>query len=83
MISTTLVVSGMSCGHCVQSISDELRGVDGVTAVEVDLQTGRVTVGSTGELPEPEVRAAVENAGYEVTAWSGAVGADSAPHPVP
>lgn len=75
MTSTTFTVSGMTCGHCVQSITTELRGVDGVTEVAVDLPTGQVTVGSAGELTEAEVRAAVAEAGYEVTSWPSVTGA--------
>ncbi|MGH3860554.1 heavy-metal-associated domain-containing protein [Actinokineospora sp.] len=66
--STTYTVTGMTCGHCVQSVRDEVGRIDGVTSVKVDLPTGAVTVESIRDLAEAEVRAAVEEAGYELTA---------------
>ncbi|MBC6450882.1 heavy-metal-associated domain-containing protein [Actinokineospora xionganensis] len=66
--STTYTVTGMTCGHCVQSVRDEVGRIDGVTSVKVDLPTGAVTVESDRDLAEAEVRAAVEEAGYELTA---------------
>lgn len=66
--STTYTVTGMTCGHCVQSVRDEVGRIDGVTSVKVDLPTGAVTVESVRDLAEAEVRAAVEEAGYELTA---------------
>ncbi|SDH50859.1 copper ion binding protein [Actinokineospora alba] len=66
--STTYTVTGMTCGHCVQSVRDEVGRIDGVTSVKVDLPTGAVTVESTRDLAEAEVRAAVAEAGYELTA---------------
>jgi len=66
--STTYTVTGMTCGHCVQSVRDEVGRIDGVTSVKVDLPTGAVTVESIRDLAEAEVRVAVEEAGYELTA---------------
>ncbi|MFF0306518.1 heavy-metal-associated domain-containing protein [Streptosporangium sp. NPDC004379] len=56
-------VSGMTCGHCVSSVSGEIGKVGGVTGVAVDLPTGAVTVSGSGFADE-EIRAAVEQAGY-------------------
>ncbi|WP_182876424.1 heavy-metal-associated domain-containing protein [Microbispora sp. H10670] len=56
-------VSGMTCGHCVSSVSGEIGKVGGVTGVTVDLPTGAVTVSGSGFTDE-EIRAAVEEAGY-------------------
>ena len=64
MIEHGYTVSGMSCGHCAQSVTEELSAVPGVTEVSVDVETGRVTVKSTEALAEDAVRAAVEEAGY-------------------
>jgi copper chaperone len=64
MIEHGYTVSGMSCGHCAQSVTEELAAVPGVTEVSVDVETGRVTVKSTEALAEDAVRAAVEEAGY-------------------
>lgn len=63
----TYTVSGMTCDHCVASVREEVGEVAGVTAVEVDLATGRAVV--TGEsLDDATIAAAVRGAGYEVAA---------------
>jgi copper chaperone CopZ len=64
--TSSFTVVGMTCGHCVTAVTEEVAGLPGVTAVDVDLATGGLTV--TGEAPveESAVRAAVEEAGYEV-----------------
>jgi len=64
MIENSYLVTGMSCGHCAQSVTEELTAVAGVEDVTVDVETGRVQVRSATALAEPEVRAAVEEAGY-------------------
>ncbi|WP_406142137.1 heavy-metal-associated domain-containing protein [Streptomyces sp. NBC_01089] len=61
-------VSGMTCAHCVTSVTEEVSKIDGVTGVDVDLSTGKVTVTSTGAVDDAAVTAAVDEAGYEVTA---------------
>jgi copper chaperone CopZ len=58
-------VEGMTCQHCVASVTEEVTEVAGVERVEVDLATGRVTV-SGADVPEDAVRAAVAEAGYRV-----------------
>lgn len=61
----TYIVEGMTCAHCRQSVAEEVSEVSGVLAVEVELETGRVTV--TGEsVDDAAVRTAVEDAGYRV-----------------
>jgi copper chaperone CopZ len=66
--TTKIVVSGMTCGHCVASVTEELKGVAGVLDVRVeDLVKGGdtdVLVESDGPLDLPAARAAVEEAGY-------------------
>ena len=64
--TTTAVytVSGMTCGHCVSSVTEEVGSIAGVTAVDVELATGKVTVTSTAPLAETDVKAAVDEAGY-------------------
>jgi copper chaperone len=58
-------VSGMTCGHCVLSVKEEVSEVEGVDSVEVELASGLVTV--TGEsFDDDAVRAAVTDAGYQV-----------------
>jgi copper ion binding protein len=66
MSETTYTVTGMTCGHCVASVTEEISEIDGVTDVAVDLPTGAVTVTSTRPIDEADVRAAVEEAGYEL-----------------
>jgi copper chaperone CopZ len=56
----------MTCGHCVQSVSAEVGALAGVEKVDVDLPTGRVTVTSRAPLDEESVRAAVDEAGYQL-----------------
>jgi copper chaperone len=59
------VVDGMTCSHCVMSVREEVSEVAGVTAVDVDLASGRMTV--TGDdLDDAGIRAAVAEAGYDV-----------------
>ena len=64
--TTTYTVSGMTCEHCVRSVSSEISALPGVRAVEVDLGTGAVTVRSDAPLDTGAVRAAVDEAGYEL-----------------
>ena len=60
-------VKGMTCGHCVVAVTEEVEQVPGVTGVEVDLQAGRVVVRGEG-FSDEAVRTAVDEAGYEVVA---------------
>ena len=64
--TSTFQVEGMSCGHCVDSVQSEVSAIDGVTAVDVELATGQVTVVSDSPIDDNAVRAAAEEAGYEV-----------------
>jgi copper chaperone len=57
-------VAGMTCAHCVSSVTEELTELDGVLDVEVVLDTGEVTVTSTAPLERAAVEAAVTEAGY-------------------
>lgn len=69
MTTTTLKIDGMTCGHCVSSVKEELAEVDGVQSVSVELNAGGespVTIESTRELSSEEIAAAVEEAGYTV-----------------
>ena len=66
MTSATYTVVGMTCGHCVASVTEELTELPGVTDVAVVLETGAVTVTSAEPLDEAAVRAAVEEAGYRL-----------------
>ena len=68
-MNTTVTVTGMTCGHCVSSVKEELAEVPGVTSVDVELNAGGpspVTIHSSRELPPEEISAAVAEAGYTV-----------------
>jgi copper ion binding protein len=66
MSQRTYTVTGMTCAHCVASVTEEVGALDGVTDVAVDLPTGAVTVTSAQPVGEARVRAAVEEAGYQL-----------------
>jgi copper ion binding protein len=59
-------VDGMTCDHCVRAITTEVGAIPGVRAVRVDLAAGTVTVDSGHPLDTATVRAAVDEAGYEI-----------------
>ena len=63
MTTTTYTVTGMTCGHCVSSVTEEVSEVAGVTDVLVDLESGLLTV--TGDVSAEAVTAAVVEAGYQ------------------
>jgi copper chaperone len=62
----TYTVSGMTCGHCVSSVTEEVQEVPGVENVEVTLETGALTVTSSSPIDDAAVKAAVEEAGYSL-----------------
>ena len=64
--TSTYAVSGMSCQHCVDAVTAEVGRIAGVEQVTIDLAAGAVTVESTGPLDVAEVRAAVDEAGYDL-----------------
>jgi copper chaperone len=69
MTTTTYGVTGMTCGHCVAAVTEEIGKLAGVEKVEVDLVAGgtsTVRVDSAAELDEARVRDAVDEAGYEL-----------------
>ncbi len=69
MTTTTLHVSGMTCGHCVSAVTQELPALDGVESVDVDLVAGgtsSVVVHSTRPIAQQDLAAAVDEAGYEL-----------------
>ena len=64
----TFQIEGMTCDHCVHAVTDELRALEGVTTVEIDLATGTVTVDSKRTLTDDEVSDVLDEAG--VTVWN-------------
>lgn len=67
-MKTTYRVQGMTCHHCVNAVTDELTAIPGVIGVEVDLESGEVTVESVEDLAWDAVDEAVVEAGYELVA---------------
>ena len=68
--SNDYTVTGMTCGHCVTAVSEEIGTLDGVTGVSVDLVEGgesTVRVTSDAPLDPDQVRLAVDEAGYQLT----------------
>ena len=65
MTQTRYTVTGMTCEHCARSVTEEISAISGVSDVSVELSTGDVTVTSSAPIAESDIRAAVEEAGYE------------------
>lgn len=61
------LVQGMTCGHCEGAVTEEISAIAGVMSVKAVAATGQVTVTSAAPLDEADVRAAVDEAGYELT----------------
>lgn len=66
MSTATYTVTGMTCAHCVDAVTGELRALPGVSDVRIDLASGAVTVTSEAPLDLGDVRAAVDEAGYDL-----------------
>jgi copper chaperone CopZ len=64
MSTATYTVTGMTCAHCVHAVTAEVTAVPGVTDVQVDLETGALTVTSDTPVDDEAVAAAVDEAGY-------------------
>lgn len=61
-----ILVEGMSCGHCVNHVKNALEELNGVTNAAVDLDSKTAVVEANGELSDETIKAAIEDAGYEV-----------------
>ncbi|HWM72516.1 MAG TPA: heavy-metal-associated domain-containing protein [Nocardioides sp.] len=59
-------VTGMTCAHCVSSVTEEVQEIPGIESVDVVLESGALTVTSSQSLDDAAVRAAVEEAGYQL-----------------
>ncbi|MGH3348859.1 MAG: heavy-metal-associated domain-containing protein [Nocardioides sp.] len=66
MSTQTFAVTGMTCDHCVASVTEEVSEVTGVQSVDVVLETGQVTITSAEPVDAAAVQAAVEEAGYQL-----------------
>ena len=65
MTTQTFTVTGMTCGHCVSSVTEEVSALPGVSDVDVVLESGALTV--TGDVTREQVAAAVDEAGYALS----------------
>ncbi|MEU2713480.1 heavy-metal-associated domain-containing protein [Streptomyces sp. NPDC007205] len=65
-VTAVYKVTGMSCGHCEGSVSGEISQIPGVSSVKAVASTGEVTVVSDAPLDDEAVRAAVDEAGFEL-----------------
>ncbi|WP_431044378.1 heavy-metal-associated domain-containing protein [Streptomyces sp. P1-3] len=65
-MTTVYQVTGMTCGHCEGAVSEEISAIAGVGSVKAVAATGQVTVTSAAPLDDEAVRAAVDEAGYEL-----------------
>ncbi|MEV6675460.1 cation transporter [Streptomyces erythrochromogenes] len=63
--TTVYRVTGMTCGHCEGAVTSELAALPGVVSVKAVAASGEVTVVSAAPLADEDVRAAVDEAGYE------------------
>lgn len=63
---THVTVAGMTCQHCVMSVTEEVSEIEGVTAVDVSLASGLVTVLADRDVERDEIAAAVSEAGFEL-----------------
>ena len=68
MITTEYTVEGMTCGHCAQAVSTEIKKLAGVADVRVTVESGAVVVDSEATLDRAAVAAAVDEAGYTLVA---------------
>jgi len=59
-------IQGMSCHHCVMSVTKALTAIPGIQNLKVDLVKGEATFENTQNVPSPNIRKAVEEAGYKV-----------------
>jgi copper chaperone len=66
MSTVTVTVTGMTCGHCASSVREEVGSIPGVTAVDVDLGSGKITINSEQEVEPDAIKGAVEEAGYQL-----------------
>ena len=68
MTTTTILVPGMTCGHCKSAVTDELSKINGVTNVDVDLDSKKVTIESDADVEWQIIVGAVDEAGFEAVA---------------
>lgn len=62
----TIKIKGMSCNHCVMSVTKALNEIDGIKNVKVDLNKGEASFDEVKPVSMDTVRECIEKAGYEV-----------------
>ena len=67
-VTNEYVVTGMTCQHCVSSVTEEVSTVSGVIDVQVELESGQLVVVSDDAIPFESIQAAVDEAGYTLRA---------------
>lgn len=70
-MTKTMIVEGMSCGHCTGRVQKALEAVEGVASVEMSLEEKSARIVLNQEVPEEELKNAVTEAGYEVVEIKG------------
>lgn len=65
-MTKTLKIEGMTCDHCKMAVTKALNAIDGAQNAEVDLDSGTATLAITGAVTDDMIRAAIEDAGYDV-----------------
>lgn len=69
MLTKNISVDGMTCGHCVNAVTEEISKISGVTAVNIDLNAdgiSPVSITAESEISDTDIAAAVEEAGYSI-----------------
>ena len=62
----TVKIKGMSCGHCVASVTSALKEIDGITDVQVVLEKGEATYQESKPVPAETIKNAIQKIGFEV-----------------
>ena len=63
---STIKVKGMSCQHCVASVTKALSDIEGITDVQVSLEKGEATFNDNNPVPEQTIKDAISSIGFEV-----------------
>lgn len=66
-MNQSINVVGMTCQHCVNSVTEELSKIKGVQKVEVDLNSGNVEISAETKIDQNEISEAIKEAGYELS----------------
>jgi copper chaperone CopZ len=67
-VKKKIAIEGMSCGHCVNHVKAALIELDGATSVDVSLTDKMAIFEASVEVPDEDIKCAIDDAGYEVVA---------------